>query len=67
MPQLAIALEILEMVAAAANATARAKAIYDKFKEQALRDKRLTPEEAAYLDARMEEILASPAQQPSGR
>ena len=67
MNQLALALELLEMAAAAASAAARAKRVYDKFKEQAQRDKELSPEESAYLDQKAADIFASPAQLPSGR
>ncbi len=60
-------MEILEMAAAAASAAARAKRVYEKFKEQAQRDKAFTPEESAFLDQKAEDIFASPAQLPSGR
>lgn len=60
-------LEILNIVAATAEAAVRARQTYNKLKEAALQNKELTPEQAAQLDARAEAIFASAASQPSGR
>lgn len=60
-------LEALQLAAATANAAARARAIYDKAREQAAKDKALTDEESAALDAEAEKVFGSAASQPSGR
>lgn len=60
-------LKILELAIAATELAARARAVYDKAREQAERDHELTPEQSADLDARGEAAFNSPASQPSGR
>ncbi len=60
-------LQVLNWVATAVDAAAKARAVYDSLRESAQQSQELTPEESAALDARAEEIFASPASQPSGR
>ena len=60
-------LMILSAVAATTESLVRMKTAYMTTKAQMLRDKQLTPEQAAELDAQAEAIFAAPASQPSGR
>jgi len=60
-------LELLQLAAATADTAVRARAAYLKAKEQALRDKQLTPEQSAELDARAEKYFADAKSHRSGR
>lgn len=67
MTSLAIALKALEEAAAATEALARAKRVYDVFVAEAKRANEMTPLESEALDARADVVFASDASQPSGR
>lgn len=63
----ALALELLNILAATADAAAKSKAAYLKVREALKQTHELTDEQSAELDARAEAIFASPESQPSGR
>jgi uncharacterized protein (DUF2384 family) len=67
MTQFQLALLALEWAIASADATAKARAVYNAIAEQAKRDHAFTPEESAALDAKAAEIFGSEASKPSGR
>jgi len=62
-----MALKALELAAAAADAAAKSKEIANVLKAAAQQSNELTEEQSAQLDAKAEEVFASPASQPSGR
>ena len=63
----ALALQALELTAAAMSAAAAARRVYEGVRAQAERTNEFTPEQVAELDAKAEAIFASAAQQESGR
>jgi hypothetical protein len=63
----ALLLEVLGIAAAAADAAAKSKAVYQKLREAAQQSHELTDTESAELDAKAEAIFSGPASQPSGR
>lgn len=65
--QYKILLQVLEWMAVAMDAAAKARAVYNALRESAQQSEELTPEQTADLDARAEAIFASDASQPSGR
>lgn len=67
MNEFQLALLALKGLAAATEAVASAKQVYDTFKQQALRTGALTKEQSDALDAKELEIENSAANQPSGR
>ena len=58
---------VLQAVAASAEAAARIRKVYLDAKTAALKSGELTDAESVELDKRFNAIMASPAQQPSGR
>ncbi len=58
---------VLQAVAASAEAAARIRKVYLDAKAAALKSGELTDAESVELDKRFNAIMASPAQQPSGR